>query len=177
MLTDPVFVLVAVIAILLAGVSKGGFGSGAAFAATPLVALMVRVPQAAAIMLPILCAMDLVGIITYWRKWDVQNARALMIACVPGVGIGALLFGMVDDQMLKLLLGLLALSFLVFQLLRRATVIRVQRRDRGQQRLGVGMARVLEQLPGWGGLNQPAQIHNRDVVADLGDDTEVMRDE
>ena len=41
MLNDPLFWTIAVPAVILAGVSKGGFGSGAAFAAAPLLAMAV----------------------------------------------------------------------------------------------------------------------------------------
>ena len=51
---DPAFFAVAVPAVLFAGVSKGGFGSGAAFAATPLLALILEPGQALGLMLPLL---------------------------------------------------------------------------------------------------------------------------
>ena len=61
MISDPLFYMAAVPAILLAGIAKGGFGSGAGLFATPLIALTMPIPQAAALLLPILCLMDLTG--------------------------------------------------------------------------------------------------------------------
>ena len=57
-ITDPRFYVVAVPAVLLMGLGKSGFLSGFGALATPLLALVVPVPQAAAIMLPLLLVMD-----------------------------------------------------------------------------------------------------------------------
>ena len=61
--------------------------------------------------------------------------------------------------------------------LRLAAIVRVQRRDRREQRLGVGVARVGKQVRGWGGFDEAAQIHHRHMVADMGDDAQVVADE
>ena len=61
-LTDPIFYAAAVPAVIIAGVSKGGFGGGLGIMTVPLMALVASPVQAAAIMLPILCAIDIVGL-------------------------------------------------------------------------------------------------------------------
>ncbi len=55
--TDPWFYAVAVPAVLLTGLSKSGFAAGLGSLATPLMALTLPAPQAAAIMLALLLAM------------------------------------------------------------------------------------------------------------------------
>ena len=62
LITDPWFYAVAIPAVLLMGISKSGFGAGFGALATPLLALAVPVPQAAAIMLPLLLVMDAFGL-------------------------------------------------------------------------------------------------------------------
>ena len=57
------FYPVTVLAILLAGISKGGFGAAAGGLAVPVMSIVIAPPEAAGIMLPILCAMDLFGIL------------------------------------------------------------------------------------------------------------------
>ena len=57
MITDPWFYALAIPAVLIAGIAKSGFGGGFAALSTPLIAMTVPVPQAAAIMLPVLCVM------------------------------------------------------------------------------------------------------------------------
>ena len=52
------FYPVAIVAILLTGMVKGGFGTGAGGLAVPLMSIYIAPPEAAGIMLPILCAMD-----------------------------------------------------------------------------------------------------------------------
>ena len=62
MIVDPVFYAVAVPAVILMGISKSGFGAGFGALAVPLMALVVPVPQAAAILLPVLLLIDGLGL-------------------------------------------------------------------------------------------------------------------
>jgi uncharacterized membrane protein YfcA len=65
---QPVFYLLATLAVLIVGISKGGFGGGLAVAGVPLMSLAIPPFQAAAILLPILCLMDLAGLRAYWGR-------------------------------------------------------------------------------------------------------------
>ena len=62
MIADPWFYAAAVPAILLTGISKGGFAGGIGLVAVPLMALTISPVQAAGIMLPILIVMDMMGV-------------------------------------------------------------------------------------------------------------------
>ena len=59
---DFLLISTAVLAVIIAGLSKGGFGASAAFAATPVLAIAVGPVAAAAILLPILIVMDWFGV-------------------------------------------------------------------------------------------------------------------
>ena len=61
MFADPVFLLAACIAVILLGISKGGF-AGVGAVSTPLLALVVGPVEAAAIVLPILLLQDAVSV-------------------------------------------------------------------------------------------------------------------
>ena len=64
MLDDPWFYAAAVPALLLIGISKGGFGGGFGTVGVPMLALVIPPTQAAAILLPVLALMDLLGLST-----------------------------------------------------------------------------------------------------------------
>ena len=83
MIADPWFYAVAVPAILLMGISKGGFASGAGMFATPLLALAVPIPQAAAILLPILIVMDAAGLWAYRGSYSRENLRLILVGGPP----------------------------------------------------------------------------------------------
>ena len=59
--------------------------------------------------------------------------------------------------------------------LRLAAIVGVQRRDRRQQGLGIGMAGLFEDLLGDAQLDEVAGIHDADPVADLAHQAEVVR--
>jgi uncharacterized protein len=113
---DLAFFAVAVPATLFAAISKGGFGSGAAFAAAPLLALVLEPAVAVAFMLPLLMLMDVTSLRPYWRRWSPEHSRALMIGSIPGVVLGAVFFGSVSADALRLMLGALAIGFVIFQI-------------------------------------------------------------
>jgi uncharacterized protein len=125
MLFDPTFLAVATAAVLFAGVSKGGFGSGAGFAAAPMLALVLDPATAVALMLPLLMLMDAAGLRAYWRRWSGLHARMMMVGAVPGVLLGALLFRAVSPDALRLLLGAMAIGFVLFQIARSRGLIAV----------------------------------------------------
>lgn len=111
MITDPMFYLFASAAVLVAGVSKGGFGGGIGVMAVPLMALVVPPFQAAAIMLPILCIMDLAGLKAFWQKWDNRNLRIMIPGSVLGILIAFLTYRWVSEDHLRVLIGLIAVIF------------------------------------------------------------------
>ncbi len=120
MITDPLFYLAAIPAILLMGISKGGFGSGAGLFATPLMALAVPIPQAAAILLPILCVMDVAGLHAYRGVFSRENLKLILVGGVAGVALGALSFRLFDEALIRLMLGAIAIAFVGQRWLGRA---------------------------------------------------------
>ncbi|MFP4570834.1 sulfite exporter TauE/SafE family protein [Rhodosalinus sp.] len=129
-----VFALAAV-AVAFAGVSKGGFGSGAAFASAAILALVMPPGQALGIMLPLLMLIDLATLRPYWRRWDWAAGRLLILGALPGVALGVGLWQVANDDVIRFLIGAIALAFVAWRLAEARGLIRPALR-----RLG----------PGWG---------------------------
>ena len=116
MITDPWFYAVAVPAVLLMGISKSGFGAGFGALATPLIALAVPVPQAAAIMLPLLTVMDGFGVAALLRHCDRALLKRLLPAGLLGTAIGTASFGLFPVATVSGIVGGLTLLFLAIRL-------------------------------------------------------------
>jgi uncharacterized membrane protein YfcA len=133
-ITDPLFYALAVPAVLIAGISKGGFGGGVGIIAVPMMALAISPFEAAAIMLPILCVMDLVGWWGYRRRWYRPHMGKLLAAAMVGTAAGMLTFHWMDEHAVRLLVGVLAVGFPLYQ--RSGIAERIYRKPPGP---GAGM--------------------------------------
>lgn len=117
LLTDPWFYVVAVPAVLLVGLSKSGFASGFGSLAVPMIALVIPVPQAAAIMLPLLMVMDAATVQQLWRHRDRALVRRIVPWGIAGTVLGWGLFGVLSASAVAGLTGALTLTFLAQRLL------------------------------------------------------------
>lgn len=111
MLSDPLFYLVSVPAVLLYGIVKGGFGGAIAILSVPLMALVMPPTQAAAILLPILVVMDILVIKTYWGVFDRRALYLLLPGALVGVGVGYLSAEAMNEHYMRILIGVLSLVF------------------------------------------------------------------
>ncbi len=128
---DAFFFAMAVPAVIFAGVSKGGFGSGAAFAATPFLALILGPGEALGLMLPLLMLMDIGALKPYWKKWHWPSAKALLIGSVPGVLLGMALWSVANPDVFRFLIGVIALGFVAWQISQKRGWIRAPERKMG----------------------------------------------
>jgi len=111
LITDPYFYLIAIPAVLLYGMAKGGLGPGVGALVVPLLALVISPVQAAAIMLPILCVMDLFAVHRFRGKYDADQLKILIPAAVVGIIAGSFLLGTLSPDAIKLLIGVIAILF------------------------------------------------------------------
>ncbi len=118
------FYAVGAVAVLVAAISKGGFGSGAAFAGAVILALVTPPDRALAIMLPLLMVMDATALPAFWRRWDSGAAWALCCGAVPGVALAALVMSRAPADLIRVLIGSIALGFVAFQLARARGLVR-----------------------------------------------------
>ena len=105
------FWLLAVAATVLVGMSKAGFGGAAGSLGVPLMALVVAPPFAAAVMLPILLALDAIGLVVFRGRSDAANLRIILPGAMIGIALGWLTFGQADARWIRLLIGIEALAF------------------------------------------------------------------
>lgn len=111
MIDDPWFYAVAIPAVLLCGISKGGFAGGLGIIAVPLMALVVPPLQAAGILLPILIFMDALGVWKYRHAWDRRDMRLLLLGAIAGIALGTATAQIVNENHIRLMVGVIALIF------------------------------------------------------------------
>jgi uncharacterized membrane protein YfcA len=114
LITDPVFYMLAIPAVIALGLSKGGF-SGVGTIAAPLLAVTVPPIQAVGILTPILVVQDVVTVWSYWRKWDLAILKIMVPGQVAGVGIAWLIAAHVPDAAIRLVIGVIAVGFALSQ--------------------------------------------------------------
>lgn len=134
-------IAIAIPAVIFAGISKGGFGSGAAFASASILALVLPPGMALGIMLPLLMLIDVTSLRAYWRQWSWPEARVLLIGSVPGTILGAWFYATANADAIRLLIGGISLTFVVWQLANARGLITLGRRKFGDKvGLGAGVA-------------------------------------
>jgi uncharacterized membrane protein YfcA len=124
---DLAFFAAMVPAVILMGLSKGGF-AGLSLLALPLMALVVSPVTAAAIMLPLLIAQDVVSVWSYRRDFDRRNLATLAPGTLLGILAGYLLAAKVSDATVGLAVGVISIGFALRRLLSGGTEAPVAKR-------------------------------------------------
>ncbi|WP_027487926.1 sulfite exporter TauE/SafE family protein [Allorhizobium undicola] len=108
---DLHFLAVAIPAVVLVGLSKGGLGGAFGLIGVPILALAMPPLQAAAIMLPILIVMDWVAL----YAWRHHNDRSTLLLMLPGALFGIFLgwatSALVPASAMRLVLGIITIVF------------------------------------------------------------------
>src|SRR5215831_18967971 len=108
--SDLIFYLVAGVAALLVGLSKGGL-SNMGVLGTPVLALVISPVKAAALLLPIFVVSDLFGLWAYRREFDRRNLFILIPAAMVGIFIGWATASLVSDRIVGLMIGVVGVAF------------------------------------------------------------------
>jgi len=110
MVTDPTFYALAIVAVVLMGLAKGGF-SGVGAVSMPLLALTISPVKAAAILLPILIVQDVVSVWSFRRTWDRHVLAVMLPGAVVGIVLGYLLAAQVSAVAVLGALGAISIIF------------------------------------------------------------------
>ncbi len=112
-ITDPIFYLIAIPAVILLGMSKGGF-AGIGVVTTPLISLYLPPLEAAALILPTLITQDLISVWWYRKDWDPWNLKVMLPGALVGMGLAWAFAGYVTDSALRIVIGTIGISFVLY---------------------------------------------------------------
>ncbi len=110
---DPYFVSIAVIAVLIVGLSKAGLLGGLGVVGVPLLTLVMAPRDAAGMMLPVLLCMDAVAIWMYRKECDWSLLKIMLPGAAIGTLIGWALWAVVSDGVVLLMVGVVTLLFVL----------------------------------------------------------------
>lgn len=115
LLADPATLMLAVIAVCVLGLAKGGF-AGLGVLGTPLLALALPPAVAAAILLPVLLVQDVVSVWSFRHSWSGWIVAWMLPGAAVGVALGTWLAAAIPEARLLLILGILTFSFGLYRL-------------------------------------------------------------
>ncbi len=115
LLSDPLTLALAIIAVVVLGLAKGGF-SGLGALATPLLALALPPVTAAAMLLPILLVQDVVSVWSFRKSWSGWIIAWMLPGAALGVALAALFAASVPEARVLLLLGAITAAFGAYRL-------------------------------------------------------------
>ncbi len=107
--TPEYFWFIAVLAVLAVSISKAGFGGAMGSLSVPILILVLPPIQALGVLLPLFLVTD-VWVVFIWRK--MLEKRILLVMCTFGIFgqiVGWFLFDYLNDEILTVLIGAIAL--------------------------------------------------------------------
>lgn len=109
--TDPLFWLLAIIGVVITGISKSGFAGGAGVVAVPILSLVMPVTAATALMLPLLLVMDARTVALYRRSIEWRQLTVITTAAIIGIAIAGSALAALSATTLQLILAAFSLLF------------------------------------------------------------------
>ena len=103
----------AVISVIIVGISKSGFGAGLGILSLPLMASQSSINEALAILLPLLIAIDLVGLGRFIRNANWRILKIIIPPAIAGLLLGMVFFTAITPKVLTLSIGIFTLLFLI----------------------------------------------------------------
>jgi uncharacterized protein len=114
------FYLLAIPAVIMFGLSKGGLSALGALG-MPLLSLAISPVKAAAITLPVLMVQDWIGVWSFRRDFDRRNLSILVPGALIGVAGSWLFAAYVSEVVVRFAIGAISLGFVALMLIRKRT--------------------------------------------------------
>ena len=111
LITDPFFYVIAVPAVLFVGIAKGGFAGTLGAITVPLMSFAVDPITAAAILLPILCVMDIFAAWNFRDSFDVSHLKLLLPGSAIGIALAGVLMGELTEDHIRIMVGVISIGF------------------------------------------------------------------
>jgi uncharacterized membrane protein YfcA len=118
-ITEPMFYVFAIPAVILLGLSKGGF-AGLGTATTPMLALYMPPLEAAALILPVLMTQDAIAVWWYRHDWDAWNLKVMLPGGLIGMAVAWLLAAYITEAHVRLIIGIIGVVFCIHAFARRS---------------------------------------------------------
>ncbi|WP_305984858.1 sulfite exporter TauE/SafE family protein [Roseibium sp. MMSF_3544] len=115
------FYLVTAAAVFVTGLSKSGFGGGLGVVSVPMLSLFVEPQFAVAVLMPLLITMDVIVVWQYRHHWRKDVVKAMLPGALVGLAIGLATFQWMNAELIRFVVGLLALAFVAQYLLSRTS--------------------------------------------------------
>lgn len=113
--SPELFWAAAVVAAFLVGSGKGGLPM-VAMLSVPVMSLVMPPMLGAALLLPVYIISDVYGMYIYRRSFSPRNLAILIPAAALGILAGYLVADAIDDDAVRILIGIVGLSFLAMRL-------------------------------------------------------------
>jgi uncharacterized membrane protein YfcA len=110
---DPWFWSVAVATIAIVALSKSGFLGSLGMMGVPLLSLLMPAREAAGMLLPLLCLMDVIGLLAFHREFDARNIRIMLVGGLIGTLVGWALWSVITDAEVLLIVGIITMLFVI----------------------------------------------------------------
>ncbi len=103
----------------LAGVLKSAFGIGAGIFLTPILALAMDPKEAVIIVAVMMLLTDFTALYQYWGQWSPKEVWSLVLPCLIGAVVGALLLKGLTPTMTRKVIGIIGLAYVGVELSRK----------------------------------------------------------
>jgi len=110
---DYLFWTIALVVVVVTALSKSGLLGSLSMIGVPLLSLVMPARDAAGMLLPLLCLMDLIGLLAFRREFDARNVKIMLCGGLAGTIIGWILWSVITDPEVLLVVGILTLLFVI----------------------------------------------------------------